>query len=75
MNLLLSNGSVAQSNVNRSPMIINAFILDYDAMIKGNNEPILDYLILDMESVYFADTTPVERERAYNIFKSIISQF
>ncbi|QLY81422.1 hypothetical protein [Clostridium intestinale] len=69
LNLLLSNGSVAQSNVNRSPRIIDAFILAYDAMIKGNNEPILDYLILDMESVYFADTTPVERERAIQYFQ------
>ena len=51
------------------PPFIDAIILAYDAMYIGDKEEGRDFIILDMESVYFTDTTYEEREKAINYFK------
>lgn len=52
-----------------TPRIIDAYILAYDAMYSGDKEPPRDFIILDMESIYFTDTTYVDREKAIKHFQ------
>ncbi|WP_139259304.1 hypothetical protein [Clostridium intestinale] len=49
--------------------IINAYVLAYEAMYTGDNEKRRDYIILDLESVYFTDTTYEQRQQAIEYFK------
>ncbi|GFP74831.1 hypothetical protein [Clostridium fungisolvens] len=53
----------------KQPRIIDAFILAYDEMYKGDSGlSSKKYIILDMESLYFTDTTYEEREKAIQYF-------
>ncbi|WP_160673401.1 hypothetical protein [Clostridium sp. C8-1-8] len=64
---------ISQRNTN--PRIIDAFILAYDAMYSEDKD--LSHhnnIILDMESVYFTDTTHEEREKAIDYFKKYNKQ-
>ena len=51
------------------PKIIDAFQLAYDAMYNGDNAPKKDFIILDMESFYFLDTTYEDRMKLIEHFK------
>ena len=58
------------------PKNIDALILAYDEMYNYNNkhhfvdkEPLRDFIILDMESIYFTDTTYEERQNAIEHFQ------
>ena len=59
------------SNLSRQnpPNLIDAFILAYDAMYTDDKDHNKDYIILDMESLYFTDTTHEDREKAIAYFK------
>lgn len=59
------------SNLSRQnpPNLIDAFILAYDAMYTDDKDHDKDYIILDMESLYFTDTTHEDREKAIAYFK------
>lgn len=59
------------SNLSRQnpPNLIDAFILAYDAMYTDDKYHNKDYIILDMESLYFTDTTHEDREKAIAYFK------
>lgn len=50
------------------PSLIDAYILAYDAIYNGDNEPKKDFIILDMESNYFVDTTYEERQKVIDHF-------
>jgi hypothetical protein len=50
------------------PPLIDAYILAYDAIYNGDNQPKKNFIILDMESNYFVDTTYEERQKAINHF-------
>ena len=50
------------------PKLIDAYILAYETMYTANTEPPKDYIILDMESIHFTDTTYEERESAIQYF-------
>ncbi|GFZ31969.1 hypothetical protein CSC2_24950 [Clostridium zeae] len=61
--------SISTSNDYKQPRIIDAFILAYDEMYKGDSGlSSKKYIILDMESLYFTDTTYEEREKAIQYF-------
>ena len=47
---------------------IDAFILAYDAMYNAPENFKTDYLILDMESLVFAETTPEDRKKMIEHF-------
>lgn len=49
--------------------IIEPLILAYDAMYTGNKDPEKDYIILDMESLFFTDTTVEYRQKAIQYFQ------
>ncbi|MGL4106681.1 hypothetical protein [Clostridium sp. LP20] len=66
--LSLSHNNIANEKDKRPPFI-EAIILAYDAMYTGDKEEYKDFIILDMESVYFVDTTYEERGKAINYFK------
>lgn len=51
-----------------SPPLIDAYILAYDAMYNGDNAPKKDFIILDIESNYFENTTYEERQKVINHF-------
>lgn len=51
------------------PKIIDAFILAYDAMYIDAKAYKTDYIILDMESFYFIDTTHEDRDKAIAYFR------
>lgn len=53
---------------NNYPRIIDAFILAYDTMYNADKGEDKEYIILDMESIYFTDTTQEEREVAIEHF-------
>ena len=46
---------------------IDAFILAYDAMYNAPENFKTDYLILDMESLDFAETTPEDRKKIHSL--------
>jgi hypothetical protein len=58
----------SQSTDEAFPPLIDAYILAYDAMYNGDKEPKKDFIILDMESSYFVDTTYEERQKAIEHF-------
>lgn len=58
----------SQSTEEAFPPLIDAYILAYDAMYNGDKEPKKDFVILDMESSYFVDTTYEERQKAIEHF-------
>ncbi|EOR26359.1 hypothetical protein A500_08291 [Clostridium sartagoforme AAU1] len=67
---IVSNVKIKQDN----PRIIDAFILAYDAMytydiIHYKNGYTKDYIILDMESADFSETTYDDRQKMINHFK------
>lgn len=49
--------------------MINAFIMAYDEMYKGFTDLPDDYIILDLESIHFIDTTYEDRQKAIEYFK------
>lgn len=57
------------------PKNIDALILAYDEMYNYNNnhfvdkQPLRDFIILNMESIYFTDTTYEERQKAIEHFQ------
>lgn len=51
------------------PRIIDAFILAYDAMYKAPEDFHEDYIILDMESSDFSETTYEDRKEMMEYFK------
>ena len=57
------------------PRNIDALILAYDEMYNYNNnhfvdkEPLRNFIILDMESIHFTDTTYEERQKAIKHFE------
>lgn len=53
---------------NNHPRIIEAIILAYDTMYNADKSDNRDYIILDMESIYFTDTTYEDREVAIEHF-------
>lgn len=53
---------------NNHPRIIDAYILAYDTIYNADKEESKDYIILDMESIYFTDTTYEDRELAIEHF-------
>jgi len=57
------------SRQNEGMGIIEPLILAYDAMYTGNKEPEKDYIILDMESLFFTDTTVEDRQKAIQYFQ------
>lgn len=73
MNILLSLILSLSLNFNSHsnnpyPPLIDAYILAYDAIYNGDNEPKKDFIILDMESNYFVDTTYEERQKVIDHF-------
>ncbi len=50
------------------PRIIDAYILAYDAIYNQPENFKVDYIILDMESYFFADTTYEDRQKMINHF-------
>ncbi len=52
-----------------SPRIIDAYILAYDAMYSQSENFEAGYIILDMESYFFADTSYEDREKMINNFR------
>lgn len=52
-----------------TPRPIDAFILAYDAMYNAPEDFKTEYLILDMESLDFAETTPEDRKIMMEYFK------
>lgn len=61
--LIFNTVIINKSIENDYPKIIDAYILAYDAMYSQSNNPKLDYIILDMSSYFFADTTYKDREK------------
>ncbi|MFW2491732.1 hypothetical protein ACN077_24720 [Clostridium chromiireducens] len=51
------------------PRLLDAFILAYDAMYIDARAYETDYIILDMESFYFKDTTHEDREKMIEYFR------
>lgn len=66
--LIFNNVIINKSIENDYPKIIDAYILAYDAMYSQSNNSKLDYIILDMSSYFFADTTYNDREKMINYF-------
>lgn len=67
---IFSNTYIRQEN----PRIIDAFIIAYDAMytydiMNYEIEDTKEYIILDMESSYFSDTTYDDRQKMIDYFK------
>lgn len=67
---IFSNTQIKVDN----PRIIDAFIIAYDAMYSYNimsyeKKDTKEYIILDMESSYFVDTTYEDRQKMINYFK------
>lgn len=56
------------TEVNRPPSI-DAIILAYDSMHTADKDPLRDYIILDMESIFFTDTTYEERKKVIEYFE------
>lgn len=66
---IVFNISTSRISDYKQPRIIDAFILAYDEMYKGDKGlSSRKYIILDMESLYFTDTTYEEREKAIQYF-------
>lgn len=73
MNILLSLILLMNFNLNYHtcttyPPLIDAYILAYDAMYNGDSEPKKHFIILDMESNYFVDTSYEERQKVITHF-------
>lgn len=67
---IFSNTQIKQER----PRIIDAFIIAYDTMYSYDitsyaKKDTKEYIILDMESSYFADTTYEDRQKMINYFK------
>lgn len=58
--------SVHSDTIN--PPLIDAYILAYDAIYNMDTEPQKDFIILDMESNYFVDTSYEERQKVIDHF-------
>lgn len=67
VSFFLFNGIVPNNAESEFPQIIDAFTLAYDAMYAQENFN-KDYIILDMESYDFANTTYEERQNTINYF-------
>ncbi|WP_315114549.1 hypothetical protein [Clostridium intestinale] len=67
--LVTITAPVKVSRQNEGIGIIEPLILAYDAMYTGNKEPDKDYIILDMESLFFTDTTVEDRQKAIQYFQ------
>ncbi|GKX66564.1 hypothetical protein [Inconstantimicrobium mannanitabidum] len=52
-----------------TPASIDAIILAYDTMHTADKDQLRDYIILDMESIYFTDTTYEERKKVIEYFE------
>lgn len=69
ISLFIFNSASINKNIDTtSPRIIDAYILVYDSIY---NQPEIikgDYIILDMESYFFADTTYEDRQKMINDF-------
>ena len=50
------------------PKIIDAYILAYDSMYSQSDNLKIDYIILDMESHFFSDTSYEDRQKMINHF-------
>lgn len=61
--------SINKNIENISPIIIDAYILAYDAMYNESENFEVDYIILDMESYFFSDTSYEDREKMINHFR------
>jgi hypothetical protein len=67
-NLITNTSTLTKPNTTKFSNLIDVYILAYDTMLTGINEPILDYIILDMESIYFKDITYEDRQKAIQYF-------
>jgi len=67
VSFFLFNGIVPNNTEGELPKIIDAFTLAYDAMYTRENFN-KDYIILDMESHDFTNTTYEERQNTINYF-------
>ncbi|WP_238903194.1 hypothetical protein [Clostridium sp. YIM B02506] len=67
--LVTITAPVKVSRENEGMGIIEPLILAYDAMYTGNKDPEKDYIILDMESLFFTDTTVEDRQKAIQYFQ------
>ncbi|WP_326513069.1 hypothetical protein [Clostridium intestinale] len=45
-NLITNNSTLTEPNTTKFSNLIDVYILAYDTMLTGINEPILDYIIL-----------------------------
>lgn len=70
LGLLIFLNTFCGGQTKDNPRIIDAFILAYDSMYTYDNKNQKDYIILDMESSYFAETTYEDREKMINYFKN-----
>ena len=68
-NLITNTSTLTEPNTTKFSNLIDVYILAYDTMLTGINEPILDYIILDMESIYFKDITYEDRQKAIQYFQ------
>ncbi|MGL5085703.1 MAG: hypothetical protein ACRC68_08320, partial [Clostridium sp.] len=59
---LVNTNSINLNLENKTPKIIDAFKLAYDSIYTADIFFDREYIILDMESIYFVDTTYEERE-------------
>ncbi|MGL5381534.1 hypothetical protein, partial [Clostridium sp.] len=66
--LILSLTLNCNFNFNTSPPLIDAYILAYDAMYNRDNQTKKDFIILDMESNFFENTTYEERQKVIEHF-------
>ncbi|SCK04432.1 Uncharacterised protein [uncultured Clostridium sp.] len=66
---LLFNRMISNNTKDNYPKLIDAFELAYDAIYNGDNGPEKDFIILDMESFYFLDTTYEEKMKLIEHFK------
>lgn len=67
--VILINTNIASSTIyNKNPRIIDAFKLAYDAIYTAHEPFDKSYIILDMESIHFVDTTYIEREDTIKYF-------
>lgn len=71
MTTILSFNTITSPSMveNLIPKPIDTFILAYDAMYNAPEDFKTDYLILDMESLDFAETTPEDRKKMIEHFR------
>lgn len=69
ISLFIFNSASINKNIDTtSPRIIDAYILVYDSIYNQPESIKGDYIILDMESYFFADTTYEDRQKMINNF-------